>query len=182
MSQYAIHTIDSAPEKSKPVLKQLHQTFAIIPNIAGVMAESPVLISGFIGLFQQVHAGSFTERQIQTLLLTNAVTNACSWAAAFHTMLALKEGLDPDDVQAIRENRLPKDSNLAALSLLTKTLIATRGHISNGEIAQFLDAGFIKGQVLEVLAVLAASTITNYSGNVAQPVLEEAFQEHAWAA
>lgn len=41
-------------------------------------------------------------------------------AVAFHTGLALKEGIAPADVQAIREGRLPKDSKLAALSGLRR--------------------------------------------------------------
>src|SRR6202050_4938509 len=118
MQNFPIHTIESAPEPSKPALQSLKAAFGMVPNIAGAMATSPVLINSLVGLFQKVHGGSFTEAQIQTLLLTNAVTNACSWAVAFHTALALKEGLDPEDVQAIRERRLPKDSNLAALSTL----------------------------------------------------------------
>ena len=76
MSTFQIYTIDSAPEQSQPVLRQLQQTFGFIPNIAGAMAGSPVLIDAFFTLFQKVHAGSFTEAQIQTLLLTTAVTNA----------------------------------------------------------------------------------------------------------
>jgi AhpD family alkylhydroperoxidase len=109
MSTFHIHTIESAPEQSKPVLRQLQQNFGLIPNIAGAMAESPVLIGGFIGIFQKVHAGTFTEAQIQTLLLTNAVTNSCTWAVAFHTALALKEGLSAADVEAIRNGRAPAD-------------------------------------------------------------------------
>ena len=57
------------------------------------------------------------------VLLTDAVTNACTSAVAFHTALALKEGIDPADVQAIREGRLPKDGKFAALSALAKTMI-----------------------------------------------------------
>jgi hypothetical protein len=59
----------------------------MVPNIAGAMATSPVLINSLVGLFQRVHGGSFTEAQIQTLLLTNAVTNACAGAVAFHSNL-----------------------------------------------------------------------------------------------
>ncbi len=77
----------------------------MIPNIAAVMATSPVLISSLVGLFGNVHGGSFTEAQVQTVLLTDAVTNSSTWAVAFHTTLALKEGIDPADVQAIREGR-----------------------------------------------------------------------------
>ena len=96
MQSFPIYTIESAPEQSKAALQNLKAAFGMVPNIAGAMATSPVLINSLVGLFQRVHGGSFTEAQIQILLLTNAVTNACSWAVAFHTALALKEGLDPD--------------------------------------------------------------------------------------
>ncbi|NMM00831.1 carboxymuconolactone decarboxylase family protein [Paraburkholderia sp. RP-4-7] len=182
MSTFHIHTIESAPEQSKPVLRQLQQNFGLIPNIAGAMAESPVLIGGFIGIFQKVHAGTFTEAQIQTLLLTNAVTNSCTWAVAFHTALALKEGLSAADVEAIRNGRAPADRQHAALSTLTKTAIEKRGHLDNKDVNQFLEAGFRQDQVLEVLAVLAASTITNYAGNITKPPLEAPFQDYVWKA
>jgi AhpD family alkylhydroperoxidase len=120
---YPIHTLNSAPEASQPVLVQLQQAFGLIPNIAGAMANSPELLKGFWGLFQQVHSGTFSEAEIQTLLLTNAVTNACNWAVAFHTMLALKEGLTPVDVEAIRTRGVPADARLAALSHLARSLI-----------------------------------------------------------
>ena len=174
MSAFQIHTIESAPEQSKPVLRQLEQNFGLIPNIAGAMAESPVLIGGFIGIFQKVHTGTFTEAQIQTLLLTNAVTNACTWAVAFHTALALKEGLSP--------GRAPADRKHAALSTLTKTAIEKRGHLDDNDVNAFLEAGFRQDQVLEVLTVLAASTITNYAGNITKPPLEAPFQEYVWTA
>lgn len=182
MSTFQVHTIDSAPEQSKPVLQQLQQTFGFIPNIAGTMAESPVLISAFINLFQKVHSGTFTEAQIQTLLLTNAVTNASTWAVAFHTVLALNEGLTPADVDALRAGRAPADRKHAALSMLTKTAIQKRGHLDAHDVSVFLEAGFRRDQLLEVLAVAAASTITNYVGSITQPPLEPQFQVHAWTA
>jgi len=182
MTSFPIHTIASAPDQSKPVLDQLQQTFGLIPNIAGAMAHSPVLINAFIGLFRQVHSGTFTEAEIQTLLLTNAVTNACSWAVAFHSMLALKEGLTPQDVEAIRARRLPTDPRHAALSTLARKLIEARGHVSEQEVTAFTAAGFRREQALEVLAAVAASTITNYAGTMAEPPLETFLQQHAWAA
>ncbi len=154
----------------------------MIPNIAGAMATSPVLINSLVGLFGRVHGGSFTEAQIQTLLLTNAVTNTCSWAVAFHTALALKEGLDPVDVDAIRAGRSPKDNKHSALSTLARTLIEKRGRINDQDGEHFLAAGFGKGHLLEVIAVVAASTITNYTGNVTNPPLEVPFQAHVWSA
>jgi len=56
--------------------------FGMIPNLAGAMAISPVLIQSFIGIIDKVHGGNFTEPQIQTVLLTDAVTNAGDAAPA----------------------------------------------------------------------------------------------------
>jgi alkylhydroperoxidase family enzyme len=180
MQSFPIYTIESAPEQSKPALHSLNAAFGMIPNIAGAMATSPVLINSLVGLFQKVHGGSFTEAQIQTLLLTNAVTNASSWAVAFHTALALKEGLDPADVNAIREGRAPKDRQHAALSALARNLIEKRGRLDDRDVDKFTDAGFGKHLVLEVIAVVAASTITNYAGNVTKPPVDAPFQAYMW--
>jgi hypothetical protein len=105
MKNFSVQTMQSAPERSKPALRQLQSAFGMIPNIAGSMATSPVLINSLVGLFGNVHDGSFTEAQVQVVLLTDAVTNASTWAVAFHTTLALKEGIDRADVQAIRDGR-----------------------------------------------------------------------------
>jgi AhpD family alkylhydroperoxidase len=152
----------------------------MIPNLIGAMSTSPVLINSLVGLFGKVHGASFTEPQVQSVLLTDAVTNGCTWAVAFHTALALKEGIEPADVQAIREGRLPKDSKLAALSGLAKTMIEKRGRLADDDISRFLAAGFGKDHLLEVIAAVAASTITNYTGNITKPPLDAPFQAHAW--
>jgi alkylhydroperoxidase family enzyme len=181
MTTFPVHTIESAPERSKPALQQLQSAFGMVPNLIGAMATSPVLINSLVGLFGNVHGGSFTEAQVQIVLLTDAVTNGSKWAVAFHTTLALKEGIDLADVQAIREGRLPKDSKFAALSGLAKKMIEKRGRLDDEDTKRFLAAGFGKDHLLEVIAAVAASTITNYTSNITKPPLEAPFEEHAWA-
>jgi AhpD family alkylhydroperoxidase len=180
MSIFEVHSIDSAPEGSRAPLATLQQAFGIVPNVAGVIANSPVLANIFVPLFGGVHGGTLTEAEIQTLLLTNAVTNSCAWAVAFHSYLALKAGLDPADVDAIRKHRAPRNPRHAALSAYARSLIETRGHVGDQAVAAFLSAGFKAEQALEVLAVSAASTITNYTLNIAEPPLEPMFQPHVW--
>jgi len=180
MHAYRIHSIESAPEKSKPALQGLKQNLGLIPNLAATMAESPVLLNGFVGAFGNFHGGSFTGAQKQVLLLSNAVANGCGWAVAFHSTLALKEGVDAQDVRAVREKRLPKDAKLAALSGFTRALIEKRGHVSEPDLATFTAAGFGPDQVLEVIAGLAVSVLANYAGNITNPILEDPFQPQAW--
>ena len=180
MPNYPVQTIASAPEKSKPALEQLQEAFGILPNLPAVIANSPKLINALVGLFAQVHSPGLSEAENQIVLLTDAVTNSSAYAVAFHTTLALQQGIRSEETSAIREGHLPEDRRFAALSNLAKTLIEKRGHLSEQELDSFIAAGFTKEQVLEVIAIVAASTITNYTGTIANPPLEDAFQEHAW--
>jgi len=99
---------------------------------------------------------------------------------AFHSFLALQAGLDPADMRAIRERRAPQEPRYAALSVYARRLIKKRGHVGEAAVTALLSAGFRVNQALEVLAVSAASTITNYTLSIAEPPLEPMFQAHAW--
>jgi alkylhydroperoxidase family enzyme len=182
MPTYQLHTIASAPEKSKPVLEQLQQAFGFLPNLLAKISNSPKLLTGLAGMFQQVHSPGLTEAENQIVLLTDAVTNSSAYAVAFHTALAHEQGISPEETDAIRAGRTPKDHRFAALFTLAKTLIEKRGHLSEQELDAFLNAGFTKEQVMEVIAIVAASTITNYAGTIANPPLEDRFQQFAWRA
>jgi alkylhydroperoxidase family enzyme len=63
-----------------------------------------------------------------------------------------------EDTGAVRARRAPGNQRFAALSTLAKTLIEKRGHPSEPELEAFIAAGFTKEQILEVIAVVAAST------------------------
>ena len=180
MTTFPIHTLSSAPAASKPALQQLQDGFGFIPNVAGAIANSPVLMKTFAAVFANVHSGSFAEDEIQIVLLTDAVANTSAWAVAFHSALALKNQVSDEDVRAIRECRLPSAPKHAALSGLARQLIEKRGHVSAAELEPFLNAGFRQEHILEILTILAASTITNYAATIANPPLEPQFQEHAW--
>jgi alkylhydroperoxidase family enzyme len=180
MSNYPIRTISSAPEGSKSALDQLRQAFGLVPNIAAAIANSPKLINSLVPVFQQVHSSSLSEPEIQIVLLTDAVANSSAYAVAFHTALALQQGISSEETSAIRERRLPADKRFAALSNLARTLIERRGHLSDQELDSFIAAGFTREQVLEVIAAVAASTITNYAGTIANPPLEDPFSHYAW--
>lgn len=180
MTDFPIHTLKTAPEASRAALLSLESAFGFIPNIAAVMSTSPVLINCLAAVFGNVHGGRFSEQQIQILLLTNAVTNGCEWAVAFHTSLALQQGVSIEDVAAIRQGGFPGEPKAAALSRLARLLIETRGRIAETDSDAFLSAGFKENDLLEIIAVVAASTITNYTGSVTRPTLEAPFDVHRW--
>jgi alkylhydroperoxidase family enzyme len=182
MQRFVVHTIESAPEKSRPPLQGLKQKFGFVPNVAATMAESPVLINAFVGGFSSFHGGSFDEGEKQALLLTNAVTLQCPWTVAFHSSMALREGVAESDVEAVRDGKLPSDAKYAALSGMAKALIEKRGNITEADIGEFTSAGYSKVQILEVIAGIGISTMAATAGNMAGTPVEDLFKAQIWAA
>jgi hypothetical protein len=66
MQNYPVHSIASAPDKSKPALKQLQKAFGVLPNLPVVIANSPKLINSLVGLFGRCIARASARRKIKS--------------------------------------------------------------------------------------------------------------------
>jgi AhpD family alkylhydroperoxidase len=180
MSLYEVHTIDTAPEASKPLLQNLQGTIGMIPNLAASMAESPELLKGFLSIRQIFYSGTFSPGEIQVLALTNAFENGCRYCMALHSALALKEGVSKEAVQALRAGRSPSEPKLHALSEFSRALVTRRGHVDDDERQKLLAAGYSKAQALEVVLGVAVSILPNFAHHLTQCPLDGAFRTHAW--
>jgi hypothetical protein len=67
MTTFPIHTLSSAPEPSKPALQQLQDGFGFIPNVAGAIASSPVLMKAFVPERLMTDAAMQTAERIVTV-------------------------------------------------------------------------------------------------------------------
>jgi alkylhydroperoxidase family enzyme len=183
MTNYRIHTADTAPEGATQPLKVLEEAFGFVPAAAGLMANSPALLNTIFSAFGHFRGGgTFGPDERQVLLLSNALANGSEWAVAFHTLEALADGVEPAVVEALRRGERPADPRMAALSALTRAFIGKRGHLDEADVAAFTAAGFGEEQVFEVITGVAISAMTNYTANVARPPLEPAVRPHAWTA
>lgn len=82
MTDYIIHTEDSAPDASKPLIQSATRAYGFLPNLLAVQAESPALLEGYMtlsGIFDKTRL-SATERQI--ILMTNNRLNGCSYCVS----------------------------------------------------------------------------------------------------
>jgi alkylhydroperoxidase family enzyme len=181
MQRFPLQTAASAPEKCKPTLQALEQKFGFLPNALATMANSPTLLSAFVGTFGSFHGGSFDAAERQVLLLTNAVTIDCPWTIAAHSTFAVEEGVPESEIAAIRQGRLPADPKHAALSALTRSMIERRGCIGEAEVRHFTAAGYAEEQLLEIVAGIGVSTMAATTTNLAGTPIEDRLKGHATA-
>jgi AhpD family alkylhydroperoxidase len=179
-STYAAHTPESAPALAADGLRQLHAAVGLVPNLAAMMAESPALLNGFLALRALYAQTAFTGGEVQVLSLTAAFENDCCWCMAFHTAMALKEGVDRQAVDALRRGDAPADPRLAALSRFARAMIRNRGAVDAPVQQAFVAAGYTARQALDVVMGLAFSLTANYAAHLTRPALDEFLQPHAW--
>lgn len=182
MTAFPIHTIETAPAGSQETLRTVKQTFGVIPGLAAGMAESPTLLRAFFAAREIYAQGTFTPIEIQTLSIAIAVENRCAWCVAFHTGMAVKEGIPEEALAALRAGQDPAEPRLGALSALSRAMIRNRGAVSEAELGRFLAAGYTRAQALEVVLGIGFSTLANYAGHLIDAPLGPMLQSHEWRA
>ena len=83
-------------------------------------------------------------------------------------------------VDAVRDGQPIDDGWLSALRDFTRAVVEKWGRIAEEEVKASLAAGFTKAQVLEVILAVALKLISNYTNQVADIPLDEAFQAYRW--
>ncbi len=181
MSRYAPHTAESAPEASRAGLDKATQKFGRLPNLIAVMAESPAALDGYLALDGIFEQSAFSPGERQVLLLTVSTVSGCAYCVAGHTMGGKMAGLSDAVVEAIRDGKPIPDLRLAALSGFATAMVERRGWVSDAQIAAFLDAGFTKAHVFEVVLAVSMKTLSNYIDHIADTPLDAAMEGHRWA-
>lgn len=178
---FKIYTLETAPDESKGALQQAEQTFRFIPNLEGILAESPATLKSGMALWDLFETTSFTPIEQQVIYLTANYEHECSYCVAAHTGLAKMVEMSPEDIEAIRNGKPLIDQKLQALRHFTKRMISERGWVGDEEIEEFLAAGYTQQQVLEVILGIAVKVIHNYTNHIAKTPLDKAFQPYTWS-
>lgn len=180
MADFKRHTIESAPEASKPLLEDSKKSYGMIPNLHAVLAESPETLKAYKDLEQLFAASSLAPAERHVVWLTISVTHACHYCVPAHTYLAHKDGVSDAVIQALRNDRALPDNRLEALRRFTKAVIENRGNVAGGELDAFLEAGFTQRNVFDVLLGISHKTISNYANHIVETPVDAPFTKFDW--
>ncbi len=181
MSNFTVHTADTAPENSRELLAGAQQAFGFIPNLIGTFAESPAALEAYLALGQIFDKSSFSATERQTVILAVSRYNECHYCVAAHSVVAGMQKVPAEVIEAIRNDSPIADSRLEALRNFTTAVVDKRGWVSAEEVDAFIDAGFTQAQVVEVVLGVTFKTLSNYTNHIADTPLDDAFAGAAWA-
>lgn len=180
MSQFKIHTAETAPEGSKELLQGAEKQLGFIPNLYGIMAEAPAALNAYNGLSQNFETSSLNSTEKQIVLLATSYVNECHYCMAVHSTIGKMQNIDNEIIEALRDGEPIKDEKLEALRIFTQTVVERKGLLDETEIEAFLSAGYTRAQLLEVIVGVAQKTLSNYINHVVQTQLDPAFEANKW--
>jgi uncharacterized peroxidase-related enzyme len=182
MKPFKIHTVQGTAEPVASILRDTQKAFGFVPNLFGVLAESPPTLTAFAALNAQFARSSFSPTERELIELTVSTENRCGYCVAGHSALAAMQGVDEGIVRALRDGKPILDRRLETLRRFTLALVRKRGMVSETEIEQFLDAGYTQRQLLEVILGIGVKVMSNLTNNAIGIPLDEAFAPYAWQA
>jgi uncharacterized peroxidase-related enzyme len=161
MSRINTISLDTATDATRTVLEGVKKKIGFLPNLFATLATAPVALDTYVQASAILGKTSLSAQQKEAVYLATSQVNGCDYCLAAHTLFAGKSGLSAQDIVAARQGELN------AYAALARQLTESRGHLSDAQIAAARAAGIDDVKIIEVIALVAVQTLTNYLNNTA---------------
>jgi uncharacterized peroxidase-related enzyme len=180
--QFQIHTKEPAPEASRATLEATAKKYGFLPNLFGVLAESPTAVQAYAAINKALEQSALTPVEQQVVALTVSTSNDCAYCVGAHSTAAQMVRMPEDVLAALREQSPLPDRKLNALRTLVLSVLHHRGWVLEEDLEHFVAAGYAQRHVLDVLTLLALKTLSNYVNHIAHTPLDPQFAFQEWEA
>lgn len=180
MSRLPLRKIEDAPEEARPRLEAALKNNGFLPNLVRVLANAPVALETYQTVSGINARASLGLPEREAVQITAAATHGCGFCVAGHTAIATKARMDADVITALRDKTQVPDDRLNAVARFTEAVIASRGAVSDQELAAFKAAGHDDQAALEVVLGVSLATLCNFANNLAQSDVNPELSAYEW--
>ncbi|MFB7716131.1 carboxymuconolactone decarboxylase family protein [Nocardia sp. NPDC056100] len=152
------------PVEAAPLLDEVRKRMGRVPNMTKVMANSPAVLEGYLGLAGALKRGALPAPTSERIALAVGAANDCGYCVAAHTFTGSRVAkLSAAEIEAAKAGT-SADAKEAAAVAFARDLTESRG---KADPSAALAAGWTEEQILEIIALVALQTLTNYVNKVA---------------
>ena len=181
MLEFTSYDETDAPAGARPTLETAKKEMGQIPNIYRYMADSPELLEGYRYLRGLLGQTSFSAVEQELVLLTINFEHGCNYCMAGHSFRAKKVGMDDAVLEALRAGKPVPDAKLEALHAFTIRMVAERAWVGDAAVQAFLDAGYSRRNIMEIVLAISTKVLTNYSNHFFDAPLNDFLEPFAWS-
>ncbi|MGW0628639.1 carboxymuconolactone decarboxylase family protein [Streptomyces sp. NPDC002758] len=156
-----------ATGEAADLLAELKKSVVSVPNMAKVMANSPALLKGWMGLSGGLAGGVLPGAVRERLSLATAEYNRCTYCLPVHSFVSKRVAKLADDEIERARHAESADPHTAALLALSDAIARGRGTIDETAFKTARAAGVTDAEIAEAVGNLALNILTNYFNIVA---------------
>ncbi|MYS87307.1 carboxymuconolactone decarboxylase family protein [Embleya scabrispora] len=175
MSSTPIPTTASAVEHTTPdneeLLARVAQQLGRVPNLYAALASGPAALEGYLAMRDHLTRGVLRPRLREQLALLIAQENECTYCVSAHSFRGGLIGLTEEQLRATRDGH-DADPHADAVLGLARTIMRTRGRVTDADRAAAHAAGVTDAEQAEIVAHIALNTLSNYYNHLARPELD----------
>jgi uncharacterized peroxidase-related enzyme len=168
-----LHQTDPAQAtgQTKQLFDAVQTRMGKVPNLVRVFGNSPAALEAYVNFSGALTRGVLSAKLREQLALAISEINGCGYCLSAHTLSSARVGLGPDDIVAARRASAVNDKSDAALKF-ARAVVLARGHIADADLRAARSAGLNDAEIVEIIQHVALNTLTNFTNNVAQTVLD----------
>jgi len=88
--------------------------------------------------------------------------------------------LPNEEINSLRLGESLEDSKLNTLANFTRLMFQKRGWVDEKDIDDFLNAGYTKANIFDVIIALAMKTLSNYTNHIVDTTLDDSISKFKW--
>jgi len=159
---------EQVPADSKPTLDAFTRNIGFTPNMMATFALSPLAFNSWAALFGSL-SKALDVKTRDSIGLAVSEMNGCDYCLTVHSFTAMHMArLSADEIILARKGHATDPKRNAAIQFARK-VIETRGKVSDADLKAVRDAGYTDANVMEIVALVAMYSLTNFFNNVFDP-------------
>jgi hypothetical protein len=171
MSRIPFHTVDNAPEASRPLLQKIAQSSPTGRplNVHAQMAHSPAVLAAYTSLRAvTVEHGTLGPKVSWALNLATAATVGNDYMIGIASRFARMNGWTEAQITALRTGATTGDTKMDALTRVIREAAGNSGKVTDVTWKAARQTSWNDEQLAEAFAYLGLTVFTGYFLNYAQ--------------
>jgi uncharacterized peroxidase-related enzyme len=181
MSRIPVPALDALPEASKSMLSAVRKRLGVVPNLYRLIGISPVALGAFTN-YEESLSNSLDVKTRERIALAVAQVNQCDYCLSAHTYLGFYVAKMSAEEIALNRSGASADPKASAAVRFAAQVAIARGHVSDVDVAGVREAGFNDSEIVEIVALVAENSFTNYINGVAKTEIDFPVVQAAEAA
>lgn len=175
MSTFNVPKREEVSENNKAIFDNLEKAVGFVPNLYATYAHSDTALENYLNFANAKTSLSAKEKEVVNLAVSEV--NQCVYCLSAHTAIGKMNGFTDDQILELRVGKASFNEKLDALARLAKNITENRGATDKDVLENFFNAGYTKGNLIDVISLVGDKTISNYIHKTTQvpvdfPVVE----------